>query len=175
MKGAGACIVLHTINVPKWLKVFEEFYYNVDTSSGESDTNCDWLSGPPITTIKYTTISTNFSLTITIWHNTGTINMQGPRPTLDIALWDHYPTLAAIRSRLEHSNVNDSVADEEDLALTNNNKPISDIDIPINLVVNPRDDSSDVKSNLDSPVNSVDIDTPPSYNLGEMSDTSSTL
>ena len=98
MKGSGACIVLHTPNVPKWLKVFEEFYYNVD-NRGDNDTNCDWMSGPPITTIKYNTTSTNISLTITIWHSTGTINMQGPRPSLDIALFDHYLTLAAIRTR----------------------------------------------------------------------------
>ena len=130
MKGAGSAVVFHTSNVPKWLKVFEEYYFN--RGKYNSDTNCDWAAGPPITTIKYDIVSTGFSLKITIWHNTGTISGQGPVATLETYLYEHYPILAAIRTRLELSDVEDSIGEEEDRC-----RIVPEIDLSSNAIHHP--------------------------------------
>ena len=95
----GSCITMGASNPLKWWKIFWAHYYEPskedDTSSDEevslqSKPDCHWTdnrSGDQKTLvdtlIKFSDNRTDFAITITIFFNTGSINIQGKRMHLE--------------------------------------------------------------------------------------------
>ena len=103
------CVVFGAKNPEIWWKIFGEKYYDPCGSGieDEGDTcenpatnlDCNWTDNRAgdekltDTLIKYSDGKTDFSITITIFFSTGTINIQGKNRCTETWLNEHYPDL----------------------------------------------------------------------------------
>ena len=115
----GGSITFCTSKPMIWYQTFEVFYYQgveSDNPDIESHWNDNKNSEEALTdtSIKYTNNkhSPVVSVTITLYHKTGTILVQGSSPSLQIWLAQHYPKLQSISARKrDETSKTDNVED----------------------------------------------------------------
>ena len=105
---SASCITLGACRPLRWLEIFNSEYCKSNVSPEHDTVFCG--SKPEYqrldnkaadesmidTIIKYTDEASEFSITITIFFNTGSINIQGKKRSLDTWLQDHYPRLCKL-------------------------------------------------------------------------------
>ena len=93
LKSAGNCVTMNVADTKTFEKVLTDYYYNT-TAEDDPNVQCDWYSISADTLlIKYNNSLKDFTATLTLFHATGCVSIQGQRNHCQTWINEHYPKL----------------------------------------------------------------------------------